>query len=343
MLYLLIIIQVFSGVLFLVLGHGNKSENKPYSFSFFLASIFLGLVSTILLWNDQYPAEFTGLSPESCFLANPVFISSALTFFLFAIGNRKLITLDNSMDRLNRLRNFFIPVLIFVGLAALGFYEIRNYWFQVALNGEAYKLFKIFEPDMGRFYTVFGFVYVSLLTVLYVFTGKTKSSSNFMLFHWFWHIGLFSFIGLNIIHALDALRYTYMTNSEPDVHIWISFVVYAVMIVLLIGFYKNTKYLEAKGIHFKTPAIIIIFLTLAILLSEAVTQAVVLIKYDSYGRWVSMSHRYPYTILWSLMALVLIGIGMKTKKRVVLFLGIVFFVLSIAKVFIYDLNVFHLT
>jgi hypothetical protein len=343
MLYLLIIIQIFSGVLFFFLGRGNKSENKPYRLSFFLSSIFLGLVTTILLWNDEYPAEFTGLKPGWCFLANPVFISSVFTFMLFAMGNRKFKAQPGLSKRISKLRDIFIPVLIFIGLAALGFYEIRNYWYQVALHGEAYELFKIFEPDMGRFYLVFGFVYVALLTSLFVFSGKTKTSINFSLFHWFWHIGLFVFFGLKIIHALDALRYTYMTNSEPDVHIWISFVVYIAMIVLMVSFYKNTRLLAEKDIHFNTPAIIIIFLTLGIMLSEAITQAVVLIKYDSYGRWVPMAQRYPYTILWSLIALLMIVMGRRCRKRLIFIFGILILIVALLKFILHDLNVFNLT
>lgn len=308
-----------------------KNERKAY-LVITLPLVILAATSLLQDWIVVYPHlnnySFNDPFHHTPFLNLPFWTSIAVSA---GFGYMSWLSYSSKLDGVNLSAAFWkiiLPVLFFLVLYGTFFNEIEYAWDR-EINYSSGKGGSLY---LGRIsLLIYSFLFVAL--ALYTNRKYFKSSSGAMMLLIAAVLCSLFFLVIGL-HSLGALRENYFVMkqqglSPPVSELWVRYVCFLAFGILIWCCDSERDTIPANRTFTLVFSTIFNIALLAIICSEFINWM------DIFG--FKNQNKLGLTIIWGLYALVLVIVGIRSKKKFLRIGGIILFGLTLFKLFFYDL------
>ncbi len=308
-----------------------KNQRRLYLFMA-LPMIIIAAISLLQDWSDSYTFYnnySVDTTPRTAFW-NTIFCFSFLTSACF--GYITFMFLKSKLKLNSSLLFFFkrlLPVLFFAALYFTFFNEISFAWSNILTNdfirSENINYFKCVSLLM------YSFLYVSIFLAVNCRYKKSKVAAAFLVFAGIGCLAFFLLLGLNI---LGDLRENYITMKSATLHpsLWllsVRYVCFLALAILILNCRNTVRNIFNSESSTKIFALLFNLTLLSIICSEFVNWAHLAGYKNQY--------KLGLSIICGLNALVLIFVGITTKRKYLRIAAMSLFGVTLLKLFFYDI------
>ncbi len=274
---------------------------------------------------------------------NATFLTALLVLAAFGIIFWQYRLLASS-ERGKASRWFGAVLTVLLGIVAYHtfLHEIQLYWtlqFEASLLNivaEDYVERTYFDYSLRQFGTVWAFVYTLLfMAALNTLNARRWQQKGLASFN-FWVGGAVVLLALlSGLYKCSELRQTYIEQENANYyvrglgHLLIRYVLYAALAASAAGLWQQAKHGLLSMSRVKMLRLFLYGVGLFVASSELLHQ----MSLEGY----SGTYKLGLSILWGTYALGMIGVGIWQKQKVVRVAGIALFVVTLIKLFFYDI------
>lgn len=341
------LIWAFEAALLFWIG---RTKNIPIYERLSYPLLFLAFFSIVQDWSTVYQTYYPE-NPETRItpLMNIHFLTSVLFILAFGFihilnGNKNYPSPATSSKSLGKLISFSIPAILIAVIYFAFRLEIANYWYQlytdseIVLNPENQDYSNYYKNyDLKKFKSIWILNYSMFFVSLLAFLNFRKLKNQLL---GYINMGLMVIILMVFLtqglYELSELRESYLSQSLSEYyqigmfHIGIRYVSLVLVAILLMTFrtYLRQEFLKRKF----TIAFDVLMLV-----------AILWISSSELIHWMDMaqleqSYKLGLSILWGVYSLSLIAIGIWKNKKHVRIAAIVWFGITLIKLFFYDIS-----
>ncbi|MEM0934051.1 MAG: DUF2339 domain-containing protein, partial [Bacteroidota bacterium] len=328
----------------------GRTKNIPIYERLSYPLLFLAFLSIVQDWSTVYQTYYPE-NPETRItpLMNIHFLTSVLFILAFGFihilnGNKNYPSPATSSKSLGKLISFSIPAILIAVIYFAFRLEIANYWYQlytdseIVLNPENQDYSNYYKNyDLKKFKSIWILNYSMFFVSLLAFLNFRKLKNQLL---GYINMGLMVIILMVFLtqglYELSELRESYLSQSLSEYyqigmfHIGIRYVSLVLVAILLMTFrtYLRQEFLKRKF----TIAFDVLMLV-----------AILWISSSELIHWMDMaqldqSYKLGLSILWGVYSLSLIAIGIWKNKKHVRIAAIVWFGITLIKLFFYDIS-----
>lgn len=289
----------------------RKTQIEIFKYSFLL----LQLLTLFALTIDYYKAYILSIE-KLPIIINSIFITGILVigylcislFILKKVKNTSIKIFQINICNICQLRMCLGEILLLL-LFIIPFSELT------------YQICQYYFNNYGL-YLIQG-VYIYLFILIYILVKKYQLKKGFYYF----------FLILSVIYSIVYLRgivFTYIENKTSD----FLYSVYILHILTIPAFIILQNYLFKNSIFKNRDIIYWIIFSISILALSFEIDNIVLLFYSKSV--LENVHTIVYSIIWGIIALLMIIIGIKQKKLIFRKISMFLFILIIFKLYLYD-------